>query len=142
MHAMQAPEQRDGMKNHVLQIDREVKDDDRGQDGNPARERNHIEQPNAIGLGQKRNADSSGWKNDANQQGVERYNAEVVWPAPTAPEGHLSTWLEEFPHRDETEYAAKGGQTDIGFDRKNDFTRQVIVRFCLGEGCVRRRPGD
>ena len=39
MHAVQPPQQRHGMEQHVLQVDGEVEQDDRDRDGDPGRQR-------------------------------------------------------------------------------------------------------
>ena len=39
VHAVQPPQRRHGVEQHVLEIDREVEDDDRGDHRDPGRER-------------------------------------------------------------------------------------------------------
>ena len=39
MHAVQPPQRRHRMEQHVLQVDRKIEDDDRGHDGDPGRKR-------------------------------------------------------------------------------------------------------
>ena len=64
MHAMQPPERRHGMKEHVLQVDGEVQEDDRDHNAPPGRKRDHIEESPAMRLGNERETDGGDRKDE------------------------------------------------------------------------------
>ena len=110
------------MEQHVLEIDREVEDDDRGHDPDPGRERDHVEQAKATRLGKKGETDGGGGKENADQQRVHGDDAEIVGPAPAAADRLFSPRHDEFPDRHHDEHAAEGGQPDIGLIGEQDLT--------------------
>src|SRR6516165_7756389 len=84
MHAMQPPQCRHGMKEHVLEIDREVEEDDRDDDACPPRQRDQVEETKTACLGNERKTDSRDRQQYAHEHHVDRQHTEVVRPAPNA----------------------------------------------------------
>ena len=62
VHAVQPPQHRHGMEQHVLQVDGEVEEDHRGDDGEPGRRVESLEQAPAVRLGEKSHADRGSGK--------------------------------------------------------------------------------
>ena len=114
MHAMQPPQRRHGMKEDMLEIDREVEDDDRGNDADPRRKRHQVEQAPSARFGKESKADGGGRKYKADEQRVRHHDAEIVGPAPAASDRLFASWPDEFPDRHHGEDAAEGAQADIG----------------------------
>src|SRR6516162_11627478 len=112
MHSVQTPQCRYGVEEHMLKVDREVEEDDRGHHTNPGREWHHVEKPKPMRVGNKGKTDSRGRKENADQERVHHNNAEVIGPSPPAPNGLGSSGSDELPYRHQGKYAAKCGQSD------------------------------
>ena len=72
MHAMQPPQRRHGVKEDVLQIDREVQEDDRKDNARPRRQRDDIEETKSVRLGNECETDSRDRQQDAHEQRIHR----------------------------------------------------------------------
>jgi hypothetical protein len=70
MHSMQTPKARNGMKEHVLQIDREVEDDHRSHHAQPRLNRESIEEAKAARFSEESEANSCGWEKNSDQHRV------------------------------------------------------------------------
>ena len=86
VHAVQPPQHRHGMEQHVLQVDGEIEQDDRGDDGKPGRQRQRVKQAPAMFLREQRHADRCRREDKSDKQGVEDDDADVARPAHTAAE--------------------------------------------------------
>lgn len=116
------------MKEHVLEINREVEDDDRAHHRDPGWQRDHIEQAKATRFGEDCKAYSGGWKDDADQRRVYGYDAEIVRPAPAPPNALFPPRRDEFPNRHEDEDAAERGEADEGLVGEENLTHRLDQR--------------
>jgi hypothetical protein len=112
MHPVQPPQRRNRVKEHMLKVDREIEKDDRGHHANPGREWHHVEKPEPLRVGKEGKTDGRGWKENANQECVNRHDAEVIGPSPAAPDDLESSGSNDLPYRHQGKYAAKRSQSD------------------------------
>ena len=84
MHAVQPPQHRHRMEQHVLQIDGKIEQNHgherRGDEGNG----DDVEQSPAARLAHQRDADGSGRKENADQKDIDGEDAEIAGPARTS----------------------------------------------------------
>jgi hypothetical protein len=113
MHSVQAPKRWHGMKEHMLKVDREIQEDNGGHYGNPGRDWHYVEEAKSVRGSNEGQTGGRGWKEDADQQRVDRDNGEIIGPSPAASYALASSGLNEFPNCHQGEHTAKCGQPDI-----------------------------
>jgi hypothetical protein len=67
MHAMQPPQRRHRVKQHVLEVDREIEHEDRNEQRKPIRQTDHVRQAEAARLGHECKTDSGRRKQNPQQ---------------------------------------------------------------------------
>src|SRR5262249_14574740 len=65
MHSVQAPKRWHGMKEHMLKVDREIQQDNRGHYGNPGRDWHYVEEAKSVRGSNEGQTRGCGWKEDA-----------------------------------------------------------------------------
>ena len=110
VHAMQPPQHRHGVEQHVLEIDGKVEHQHRHQDRHALGQRQPIEETPAARLARKRHAHRRRRKEDADDEGVERDDAQVARPAPAPPKGELPLGPPQLPQRHDGENARESGK--------------------------------
>jgi hypothetical protein len=112
MHAMQPPQRRHGVKEDMLEIDRKVEKDDRGNDRDPGRKRDCIEEAPGMRLGNECEAHGRRRKHEADEKRVHDHHAEIAGPAHTAANGLSAAGTEQLPGRHHGEDSAESAQPD------------------------------
>src|SRR5262245_23310763 len=112
MHAMQPPQRRHRVKEHMLEIDRKVEKDDRGNDRDPGRKRDCIEEAPGMRLGNEREAHGRRWKHEAHEKRVHDHHAEIAGPAHAAADRLSAARADQFPGRHQREDSAESAQPD------------------------------
>ncbi len=113
VHAVQAPERRDRVEHHVLQIDGEIERQDRHDPSTPRRQRKPmVEADRAVG-GERRHGDQRADGEQTHQRGVRQHEPEVRGPADTPRLSELATRTRSLPrrHRGERGYEASESQS-------------------------------
>ena len=82
VHPVEPPKHRDVVKEAVLQVNRQVEQEQREQQLEPHGQGEHVEESPASFLGKQGEAYGSSRGDDAAQHGVEHRHANVAWPAP------------------------------------------------------------
>src|SRR5687768_5188839 len=96
MHSMQSPETRHSMEKNVLEINRKVENNHRGDHTDPGWQREHVEQAKAASFCYKSKSDGRGWEQNTDKQGIHRHNAKIVRPPPAAPDHLLPARTDDF----------------------------------------------
>src|SRR5215471_5714330 len=107
MHAVEPPEGRDGMEQHVLEIDGKIQGRDGYWNAGPSRQIERMEQSPSSGLGDQSKPDGGRREHEADQNRIQDDDADVAGPARTAPELLVSARREHFPNRHRREDAGK-----------------------------------
>src|SRR5262245_27843513 len=124
MHAMQPPQRGHGVKEDVLEIDREVEDDDRDDNACPPRQRDQTEKTKSTRLDDECETDSRDRRKYAHEHHVDRHHAEVVRPAPIASNRWSPARRKEFPNRHHAEHAGECAQADQRFVCEQGITHE------------------
>ena len=77
MHPMDPPEDRDGVEEHMLEIDREVEEDDRKHDCRPGGQGHLMEEPPGAFFRNRRKAHGDDRHEKANQEYIKSRNREI-----------------------------------------------------------------
>src|SRR4051794_35039078 len=117
MHAVEPPEQRHAVEDHVLEVNGEIEHHDRGRDLEPARQGEVVEQADAAGLAPERDADRHGREEQAQHEGVEHHDADVVRPAPRAADLLRPARRKKAPQPGRREAPGKAGKPNQGLVR-------------------------
>ena len=80
MHPMQAPKNGHVMKQAVLEIDRQVKQQERDRTFRPHRNRQTLKNPPMVGLSNKGETDCPGWSENSGYRRIQECHADVRWP--------------------------------------------------------------
>ena len=131
MHAMQPPQRRHRMKQHVLEVDREVEHEDRGEQRKPIRQPDHVQQAEAARLGHERKTDSGRGKQNSQQQRVDDHHTEIVRPTPRAPDRLLAPRHNELQDGQHDEDAAERGEPDHRFVCEREVTHGLRLLHLL-----------
>ena len=99
VHAVQPPQRRHRMEQHVLQVDGEIEQDDRGDDGKPGRRVQRVQESPAMFLGEQGHADGCRREDKSDKQRVEDDDADVARPALTASERLSPARGQQLPQR-------------------------------------------
>ncbi len=84
MHAVQPPQSRHRMEHHVLQINRQIKQQQRYDESQPAGHGENIQQPPAPLGSQNRHAHREQRKGQAHQKRIDHHDAKIIAPAQQA----------------------------------------------------------
>src|SRR5262245_38927472 len=117
---VEAPQRRHGVERHVLEVDREVQEDDRERDRDPARNRERVDEPPTAYLARDRHSDRRPWRDEPQDRDVDREETQVVGPARAAAEGGAPPRRGELPKRDREEHAEECAEADqrLGYDAR------------------------
>jgi len=107
MHPVQPPKHGHGVKENVLQVDREVEQNDGRDHGDPGRQCDQMEEAPSAGVGDERKSDRGRRKDEAYQQRIECHDPEIAWPANVTTDGLRPSRIGHFPDRHGKEDAAK-----------------------------------
>ncbi len=116
VHPVQPPEERHGMEEHVLEIDREVERENGDGDGEPAGDREGVQKAPVMVGGKDRHAEGDDGEGDANQGGVEHDEGEVVRPAQEARDLAPAPGRGDLPEREREQEADEDGGADRQFE--------------------------
>src|SRR6516165_8395701 len=97
------------MKEHMLKVDCEVQQDDRGHYADPSSRSHNVEQSKAARVRNEGEADRRGRKDNADQERVHYHYAKIVGPTPAAPDRLPSPGSDHLPEGHQAENAAKRG---------------------------------
>src|SRR6266851_154176 len=81
MHSMHSPKYRHRMKHHVLQVNHEIENHDRRQNGQPNRHVHRIEKSPSARAAEESEANCAGGKNEPKQRSIYHYYADVRRPS-------------------------------------------------------------
>ena len=125
MHAVQPPQCRDHMEQDMLHVYCEIEHDHGYENGEPHRQRNGVQQPEARILGVDRNADHAGRRHQTEQQCIGGDDGEIVRPSYHAAKRSCPARAYGFPkaHDDEDR------------EEKADPYSHFIVGHSHGHGC-------
>ena len=129
---VQPPQQRHGMGDHMLQVDREVEDEEGEQALDPAWPRQHIEQAPAMRFGVGRGGESRGTDGQPLRDDVEHQHADVDPPARGARLHALAFRELPFRQRDESKDRQKYPEPDGRFhETSHCSTSAAPAAICL-----------
>jgi hypothetical protein len=113
MHPVEPPKRGYGVKQNVLQVDREVEQDDGRNDDDPGWQCDQMKEAPSASIDNERKSDRGRWKDEAYQQRIENHDPEIAWPANVTTNRLLPSRTGHFPDRHGKEDAAKSAQPDI-----------------------------
>ncbi|MGG5890340.1 hypothetical protein ACLF3G_24795 [Falsiroseomonas sp. HC035] len=114
VHAMQAPQRRHGVEQHVLEVDGEVEQDHRHQHRHWLRQVHPGQQAKALSLHRQGDADRRGREEKADDQRVKGDYAKVARPAPQPSEGACPARQACFQPRHHGQHAGEDAEADQG----------------------------
>ncbi len=97
VHPVQPPKRRHGMKQHMLEIDREIQHHDRDENDDPSWCVQHVKQTPAILLRKKRETDGGDRVGQADEDGIDHHHAQVVGPADEPGDFNPAAGSADFP---------------------------------------------
>ena len=119
------------MYHHMLQVNHQIKDDD-GDDG--CDQQGHlkiIKQAPAIVIGKESEANQSCRKQQAQDDGIQNYQGQVVTPAQPLAQLQLATGKEHFKSGNHQQDTKENPQPDYSFIADNDVVQNAQFRPCI-----------
>src|SRR5262245_18906404 len=113
MHAVEPPEGRDGMEQHVLEVDGKIQGRDGQRDAGPCRQIECMEQSPPSALGDQSKPDGGRLEDEADQNRIQDDYGDVAGPATTTPELLNTSRREHFPNRHRRKDSGKSDQADL-----------------------------
>jgi hypothetical protein len=107
MHPVKPPKRWYGVKENVLQVDREVEQDHRRNHDNPGWQCDQVEEAPSAGVGNKRKSDRTRRQDEAYQQRIDNRDPEIAGPANATNNYLMPSWAYQLPCRHGEEDAAK-----------------------------------
>jgi len=122
MHCVQSRQGRDGMEQHVLEVDHQIEDHHADEHGKPSREFDAIEQAPAFLGGERREGKCRARQQHAQHQGVEYGEPEIGAPAQGAREARRARRRGPFPQGKRGEHGEEHGQPqrELGIRRNRE----------------------
>lgn len=108
VHPVQPPQGWYGMKEDVLQVDRQIEQDDPEHDRRPLRQIESREQTPAARLGKQGDADRGDWEEETVKKRVEGDDADVARPPPAAADLLVPARCKYLPRGHQRKHAGKG----------------------------------
>ena len=141
VHPVQPPERGHRVEHDVLEIDREVEEDDRQRHGEAIGDRGNIEQTPAPLSRQKRHTYGRRWRQDAQENRIKGDNAQIARPSDppgdrTAPTGH-----QNLPQRHDRENPKKEAESDRRFVCQSRFSHHSNLE-AAARGSNQARQGS
>src|SRR5215471_5370615 len=133
MHAVEPPEGRHGMEQHVLKVDGKIQGGDGQWDAGPCRQIERMQQSPPSALGDQSKTDRGRREDETDQNRIQHDDADVAGPARTTPELLISARREHFPNRHRREDAGKRNQAYQGLVGEKD------ARHCVPPGSAEVR---
>ena len=112
VHAMQPPQQGDGVEQHVLGVDDQVEQDDGNEDRQPIRDRDHVQHSPAIGFGDQREPDRRSREQDSHQHGVDHHHPDIARPAPPPADRRLAARRKQLPRHEQRQHGGEDAKPD------------------------------
>jgi len=128
VHAVQAPERGHGMEDHVLEVDGQIECQHRHHERQPVRHVDGVEEaPPVLGREDRERHRHHG-KRQANQDGVDHDDAEIVRPADQPRDFAPSPRRGHFPHGHRDQDAEENPQPDRRFVGQEDVGHCALLR--------------
>jgi hypothetical protein len=120
MDPVQPPQQRHLVEHHVLRVDRQIENEDRDDDGDPERRRQHVEQTPSLLRRQDSGAHRRNRQQEAEHECIDGDDAEVRRPALPARGRQPAARRVHLPQRHDRENAGEPAkaQTDLVGENK------------------------
>jgi len=115
VHAVEAPQGRDGVKKDVLEVDGEIEDHHGTDEGDPSRHVHGVKEAQSLRLAEEGETHRRSGKNEPDEKAVHDHDPEIRRPATPAGNCLLASRGENLPQRHERENPKEDRGADDGF---------------------------
>ena len=112
VHAVEAPEDREEMEQHVLKVNDEIEGHDSQDDRDPLRQGDAVQHAPAPLPGQVRHADRDDRQEETDHRGIDHHQGKVGEPAPSLAVGHGTPGSDDLPDADARQDAEEERKPD------------------------------